>query len=399
MAASAFFPLAPALSLLGHGGASITSGIANSLATAIVKTIYEGLVKVEESLVASLVNDVLNSIVKATTEVSGDDGKGWFATIKSLAPVAELVVGPLLFAATIGAIFHQDMRRLARAWCLGLPVAALGGFAAVKLTGEGLAATDALSNAVIKQVAPHMKADFVKAISAGLASGATPVALLLSLVVVVGGLLLWLELAVRAIAIEIAVFFMPLALAGVVWPATAHFAKRFVALLASLLLLKPVVVGALGLGTAAITTGQGSSAVTGPAVLLIAAFAPVALFKMVPLVDAASVAHVHELSRQPVRAAERALQGVMAFSANAKGATASPPGGGKDLGVASTLLGQAGGGGHGAGSDDHPLGPARPPSPGPPGPSSPTPSSPTPGSPSPGSLALAQSAVNGGAGG
>ena len=41
---------------------------------------------------------------------------------------------------------------------------------------------------------------------------------------------------------------MPLALAGLVWPATAHWAKRLIEVLVALLLMKPVIVGALCLG-------------------------------------------------------------------------------------------------------------------------------------------------------
>jgi hypothetical protein len=388
--------LSPALSLLGPGGASVGSGLAD----AIVKGFFHYLVKLEEAAVASLVNAVLGTVVKATTSVSKSEGNSWFGTITLLEPVLKLVVGPLLFAGTIGPVLRQDLRRLARVWGVGLPVAVLGGIASVKLTGKGLSATDALSKAIVADVAPRMKSDFIHAISAGLTGGATAITLLLSVVVIAGGLLLWLELAVRAVAIEVAVFFMPLALAGVIWPATSHFAKRFVSLLASLLLMKPVIVGVLALGTAALTANRGGSVVSGTAMLLIAAFSPLALFKMVPLVEVSSVAHLHDLSRQPVRAADRAMRGALSFATSARAVTGGPSAGRQsgDLGVAGMLLSQAGGGhsggghsggghsggghsggGHsGGGPEDHPLGPARPPSP-----VSPRPPGPTSGKPAP----------------
>jgi hypothetical protein len=395
----AFIPgnfLSPALSLLGPGGASVGSGLAD----AIVKGFFHYLVKLEEAAVASLVNAVLGTVVKATTSVSKSEGNSWFGAIKLLKPVLKLVVGPLLFAGTIGPVLRQDLRRLARVWGVGLPVAVLGGIASVKLTAKGLSATDALSKAIVADVAPRMKSDFIHAISAGLTSGATAITLLLSVVVIAGGLLLWLELAVRAVAIEVAVFFMPLALAGVIWPATSHFAKRFVSLLAALLLMKPVIVGVFALGTAALTANRGGSVVSGTAMLLIAAFSPLALFKMVPLVEVSSVAHLHDLSRQPVRAADRAMRGALSFATSARAVTGGPSGGRQsgDLGVAGMLLSQAGGGhsggghsggghsggghsggGHsGGGPEDHPLGPARPPAP-----ASPRPPGPTSGKPAP----------------
>jgi hypothetical protein len=360
-------PLSPALSLLGHASTTITGRVAGQLA----KAFFEVLVTAEERLVTLLVNDVVANLVRATTAASGAEGNTWFATVKSLWPVAELVVAPLLFAATIGALFRQDTVRLARAWGVGLPVAALGGVAARKLTGFGLSATDALSRAVVGQIAPHIEADLAHVFALGLVTAGAPLGGLVSLVVLAGALLLWLELAVRAVAIEMAVFFMPLALAGVVWPATAHLAKRFVALLGSLLLVKPVVVGALCLGAATVGArppGAGSL-LSGTAILLIAAFAPLLLLKMVPLVDAPSVAHLYDLSRQPVRWAERAAQGVLALSASASALLAPPTSGtGADgLGSAAALLGQASGSAGPARSEEHPLGPARPPAPRPAG--------------------------------
>ena len=383
-------PLSPALSLLGHASTTITGRIAGLWA----KAFFEVLVKAEERLVTLLVNDVLANLVRATTAVSGAEGNTWFATVKSLWPVAELVVAPLLFAATIGALFRQDMRRLGRAWGVGLPVAALGGVAARKLTGFGLSATDALSRAVVGEVAPHIKADLVHVFALGLVTVGTPLGALVSLVVLAGALLLWLELAVRAVAIEMAVFFMPLALAGVIWPATAHLAKRFVALLGSLLLVKPVVVGALCLGAATVSARHAgaSSLLSGTAILLIAAFAPLLLLKMVPLVDEPSFAHLYDLSRQPVRWAERAAQGVLALSAGA-GALVAPATSGtgaEGLGSAAALLGQASGAAGPARSEEHPLGPARPPGSGPPG-------SGPPGSGPPGGPGTSSAAGGGGA--
>ena len=124
--------------------------------------------------------------------------------------------------------------------------------------------------------------------------------MLLSLLIIAGCLAIWLELVVRAAAIELAVFFMPLALAGLVWPATAHWARRLIEVLVALLLMKPVIVGALCLGAGAVVDmGDPSTAVSGLAILLIAAFAPYALLKLVPMVGVSAIAHLEGLARQP----------------------------------------------------------------------------------------------------
>jgi hypothetical protein len=200
----------------------------------------------------------------------------------------------------------------------------------------------------------------------------------LSLLVIVGGLLIWLELALRSAAIELAVFFMPLALSGLVWPATAHWAKRLAEVLGALLLAKPVVVGALCLGANALTSAEAgaSSVVTGSAILLLAAFAPVALLKLVPIAEVSAIGHLQDVSRQPLRAAERAAHSAMNLATRAglimEGAkqTGSVGGGAGQLlnqvsspdGSGGGDTGPTGGGsGPGAGSDpgdDPRLGPA-----------------------------------------
>jgi len=140
-----------------------------------------------------------------------------------------------------------------------------------------------------------------------------------------------------------------------------------VEMLVALLLAKPVVVGALCMGTAALSSRDQDlgSLLTGAALLLLAGFAPLVLFKMAPLVEAPSVAHIHDLSRQPVHAFERAVEKVLAVASGAGAAAAV--GGGEDMNLAGTLLAQASGGLAGSGPPDaaegreHPLGPARPP--------------------------------------
>jgi hypothetical protein len=328
--------------------------LASSIAGAVVNT----LINIEAGLVKDLVTAVMAAAV-ATTSL-GSDSQGWFSGVAGrLFPVEEFVVAPLLFTATIGAIFRQDLHRLARAWAVGLPLALIGGFAVVKLTYYGLGVTDAVTSMVQSQVAPHLGSDFVDAVALVVPGSGEPGPLgaLLGLVVIAGGLAIWLELVVRSAAIELAVFFMPLALAGLVWPATAHWAKRLVEVLVALLVAKPIIVGALCLGDNAITSASAgpSSVVTGAAILLMAAFTPFVLLKLVPMAEIQAIVHLQGVSRQPFHAAERVAQLAMAHAGRAAaGAPASA-----DAGSATyvNLLGRMGGASGGGAGD--PLGPAR----------------------------------------
>jgi hypothetical protein len=335
---------------------------AKSIADDITDALYKMWVGTEVNIVRALMSGVLRAAA-ATTDIGGEGA--WFGSTSTLMfPIEEFVVGPLLFLATIGAVIRQDAKRLGRIWCVGLPLSLVGGYAVSQLSFIGLKATDALSSMVQASVAPNLKGDFLNAMSL-LVSGVSksgPIGGLLALVVMAGGLTLWLELVVRSAAIELSIFFMPLAFAGLVWPATAHWAKRLLEVLAALLLAKPVVVGALSLGANALTTaGAGPSAVvTGAAILLMAAFAPLSLLKLVPMVEVSAIAHLQGVAQQPFRAAERAVQRAVSTASSVATAAAAPA----DIGVAAALMGQMG---PGVGGEDPagPLGPARPPGPAP----------------------------------
>jgi len=113
--------------------------------------------------------------------------------------------------------------------------------------------------------------------------------------------LIWLELLLRASAIYVAVFFLPVALAGLVWPATARWSRRLVELLAALILSKFVIVAVLSLGVAMVANGDGIDvAVSGGALLLLAAFAPFVVLRLAPVVETAAIAHLEGIERRPL---------------------------------------------------------------------------------------------------
>jgi hypothetical protein len=130
--------------------------------------------------------------------------------------------------------------------------------------------------------------------------------MILSILLIAGTVLVWLELVVRAAAVYVAMFFMPLALVGYIWPATAGMAKRGIEILVALILSKFVIVATLTLGLAALAPGSpADAAIAGAAILLIAGFAPFCLLRLAPIVETAAIGHLEGLSRRPLRAASR----------------------------------------------------------------------------------------------
>ena len=108
---------------------------------------------------------------------------------------------------------------------------------------------------------------------------------------IAGALALWLELLVREAAVYVIVLMLPLAFAAMVWPARRVWAIRALELLVALILSKFAIVAVLSLGGAALDRighfGIGA-AIAGIALLTLAAFAPWALLRLLPLSELAS---------------------------------------------------------------------------------------------------------------
>lgn len=219
--------------------------------------------------------------------------------------VAALVLAPVLMAASIGPALRQDGRRLARIWGVGLPVAVLAGAVGSQVAQLGLSVTDFLCEVVQHGQPNGMARHFSDIMGSSLVSGAPMfVNTAVAAITIVGTVMVWLEMLVRAAAVYVATFFMPLALVGFVWPATVQAARRVAEILVSLILSKLVVMASLTLGLSALSKGA-DAPVAGAGILLMAGFAPFTLMRLAPVVEAAAIAHLEGLSRRPVQAAAR----------------------------------------------------------------------------------------------
>jgi hypothetical protein len=290
-------PGVPGLGIPGLSAGGLTKGAVSAILDGVISYLISGA--------QGLLTAVTGAVAGPTPEV----GASWFSShLAAMGALVSVLMVPLLAAATIGAVLRQDAGRLGRTWGVFLPLALLGGALVVPLTAEGEHVTDAMS----RVVAGHLGVDVPAALAGvgrtlarvGSAGGGGMLVGVLALLVVLGAFFLWLEMVLRSAAIYLAVFFMPLALAGLVWPATAHWARRCVHLLTALLLSKFVIVSALTVGVGALAASSGGldEGLMGGAVLMMAAFAPFLLLRMAPMVEAAAVSHLEGASRRPLRA-------------------------------------------------------------------------------------------------
>lgn len=297
------------------GGCAALESLGGSLAGDAASSVFSALSSWLASGGVALVDHVLGLLTATTPSLpagSGGGGPSWFSAEEGfMLGLMGVVILPMLMVATLGAIVRQDLSRLGRTWFVALPVSIVSALAGVEVTRWALQVTDSLSSAVLSMVnVSKLIGTAIGVIAAGdggnMAGGSVAVLFVASLAVV-AGILLWLELVVRSAAIYVALLFLPLALSGLVWPSTSHMAKRLVQMLVALVLSKFVVAAVLTLGARAVAGSGGEAALAGVAILLLAGFAPFALLRMAPVIEAGAMAHLEGLSRRPFQGARRSV--------------------------------------------------------------------------------------------
>ena len=242
----------------------------------------------------------------------------WFLErYRALEALLAVVALPVLLLAIIGALLRQDLGMLVRSVLVQLPLGMLLAGAAVELTTLALGATDQLCRAVAGptgSVLRSLTSEVAGALVGASASGGTGtpafVVLLAGSAVALAGLVLWLELVIRAAAIYVAVAFLPLVLVTMVWPTLASWSRRLAETLAALVLSKLVIVVVLTMAVGAMGTKPGrdfATVVSGIALLALAAFAPFTLLKLLPLAETSAAGHLEGLRQRGQRSVTQGL--------------------------------------------------------------------------------------------
>ncbi|HET6748084.1 MAG TPA: hypothetical protein VFL71_02395, partial [Actinomycetes bacterium] len=98
--------------------------------------------------------------------------------------------------------------------------------------------------------------------------------------------------------IYISVLFLPLALAAMIWPAGWRWCRRLIEFLIAIIFAKVFIVAIINLAAAGLARGglgdKFEGVLAGGALLLMAAFTPIALLKLIPLAEAAVVTAGHQ---------------------------------------------------------------------------------------------------------
>jgi hypothetical protein len=172
-------------------------------------------------------------------------------------------------------------------------------------------------------------------------------------------------LIIRDATIYIALFFLPLTFVAMIWPATSRYARRLVEFLVAVIFAKLVIVSIVALATAALThsavMGDGTTAaaataasssdhvfermVAGAALLVLAAYSPFALLRVIPLLEGAASSVGQSRSTMGGAAASAGVQTPAAYM---RQAMSREPSGYAPPGTGSSVSTDGGSGGRGA---------------------------------------------------
>jgi hypothetical protein len=179
---------------------------------------------------------------------------GWFAGQASIMEMLALYfVIPLLMVVVIQSVIRGSLFFLLRAVFIMLPVAIVGGIAVVAMAQLFLNITDDMSG----QIAQHTLSlkNFGSNVSntiKGLNAGSMGMFIFIWLFMfMIGTLGLFVELVLRQVGVYLAVLFLPLAFAALVWPPATRYARRLSELGLGLIFSKFFIVLSLSLGLAA----------------------------------------------------------------------------------------------------------------------------------------------------
>jgi hypothetical protein len=227
---------------------------------------------------------------------------GWFvAQYRIMLAVAIIFALPMLLVSVAQAIVKSDLSQAIRSAFVYLPIAGVFSFAAPACAQILIDSTDWLTTAIGSNGSAnaekflHDAGGWLAALGAGTVNPVAPVfgVLLAAIIVVVASISIWIELILRSAAIYIAVLFLPIAFAAMVWPRGWPWCKRLIEFLVAIIFAKVFIVAIINLAASGLARGgltdKFEGVLAGGALLMMASFTPIALLKLIPLAEAAVV--------------------------------------------------------------------------------------------------------------
>jgi hypothetical protein len=265
----------------------------------------------------------------------------------------------VVLASVMSGVIRGDIPGMIRLLLVRLPIAIFVTFIAIWLVSALLDLTNLATSWEVVGGLHGLASWSLDLTNANL--GTDFLTVLASLVLIAATLLCYLELLARDAAVYIVAAFIPLIALASLWPGAHHALKRgaetlFVLCISKFVMAFVLVLGAEALA-ASMSTGNFGALVAAGLIFLLAALAPFAVFRLLPILEATAIAGmVGGASGFGKRAGAAAVRtGQRVGAAVASGGTSEAVGGGAALSKGSGAVPTPGAGGGPGGSSTGPL--------------------------------------------
>jgi hypothetical protein len=308
---------------LGQSASHTVTGAVTGAASNIVSAAGDSALRSFTSAVSSAGNWFLQKVgalINGTTSPNVVNARWFGSQYRVMLALAVLIALPILLVSVAQAIVRVDAMQAIRSAFVYLPIAAIFSAVAPAIVQLLIDSSDWMSTAISHGASASAQkfmtdtGSWLGAVGAGTINPAVPVfgVLLGAIVVVLGAFSIWLELLLRSAAIYVAVLFLPLGFAAMVWPAGWRWCRRLIDFLIAIIFAKVFIVAIIAVAAGGLAAGGLASfegVLAGGALLLMAAFTPIALLRLIPLAEAAVVT-----AGQQRAALRQATQGATAFT-------------------------------------------------------------------------------------
>ncbi len=284
-------PFASVFSFVGGLVGGLASGGASLLASVALRVAGSWVLDGAKAALTTVADLISRATAPQLTSA-------WFSIeYWRVAGIAAMLTVPFLFAAAIQALIRSDLALLLRAAFGYLPLAMIGVSLTAPVVMLLLAATDQMCSLVSGPGAGGGAGFLVAAArvfsGTSFVAGSAFLAIVLALVTIAAAIALAIEMLIRDAAVYVVVLMLPLAFAALVWPARRVWTTRMLELLLALILSKFVIVAVLSLAGSAlghVATGGVSLMLPAMTLVLLSAFAPWALLRLLPFTEIGAAA-------------------------------------------------------------------------------------------------------------
>jgi len=245
-----------------------------------------------------------------------------YLTLATLSPAVLLIA---LLVSTLHSLRHGEVAAQWRTFLGVAPACVVAIVAARPMALLALEAVNQLCTTAASSVGTGEIALSRALASLSLASTPGFGLFVLAALVVLGGVLLWCELVVRAVVLTLLIVLVPVVVPLAAIPAMRRVGWRLGETFAAVALSKFLIVVTLALGLSELKGGGATTVITGAVTLMLASLTPFVILRLIPFIEQSALHGVEGLRQRATRAAAAAPSSPVGAAVAALAPAVAPP--------------------------------------------------------------------------